>query len=168
TKKASSGQESPVTSEASTSTTATGDTGTTSASTTSTALASGATTTAPKKTSSTAKSTATTAKKTQIGGTGIKGGITNVTAPATTQPPSDLQVGGTVTLLKATDTLGFDPILATASSGADGPTNTAVYGQLVYADPSDGQVKPWMADSLTSTDALVWTLKVHPNIKFTD
>jgi peptide/nickel transport system substrate-binding protein len=91
-----------------------------------------------------------------------------VTAPPTTQPPSNLQVGGTLTLLKATDTLGFDPILATASSGADGPTNTAVFGQLVYADPADGQVKPWMADSLTSTDALVWTLKLHPNIKFTD
>jgi peptide/nickel transport system substrate-binding protein len=38
----------------------------------------------------------------------------------------------------------------------------------VYSDPTDGLVKPQTASSLTSTDALVWTLKLRPNIKFTD
>src|SRR5262249_20262163 len=79
-----------------------------------------------------------------------------------------VQVGGTITFLKGSDPLGYDPINLTAATGADGPTSMAVYGELVYSDPADGQVKPQMADSLTSTDGLVWNLKLRPNVKFTD
>jgi peptide/nickel transport system substrate-binding protein len=70
--------------------------------------------------------------------------------------------------LKASDALGFDPVNLNANSGADAPSSFAVFGALVYGDPSDGTVKPHMADSLTSTDGVVWTLKLKPNIKFTD
>src|SRR5262249_49495672 len=95
-------------------------------------------------------------------------GITNVTSAPTTQKPADVQVGGTITFLKGSDPLGYDPINLNAATGADAPTSYAVYGALVYSDPADGQVKPQMADSLTSTDAVVWNLKLRPNVKFTD
>jgi peptide/nickel transport system substrate-binding protein len=172
-KKAASGQDVTTTTEAPTSTTAAGSTDSTVAGATPTTAASsssgGSTATTAKKSSTASKSTATTAKVSQVGGsTPIKGGITNVTAPASTAPPSDLQIGGTLTLLKATDPQGFDPIVSTASQGSDAPTSFAVFGALVYSDLADGTVKPLMADGLTSTDAIVWTLKLHPNMKFTD
>ena len=43
-----------------------------------------------------------------------------------------------------------------------------VFDMLAYSDPADGEVKPQTAESLTSTDAVVWTLKLQPNIKFSD
>jgi peptide/nickel transport system substrate-binding protein len=42
----------------------------------------------------------------------------------------------------------------------------AVMDLLVYSD--GGTVKGQTVESLTSTDALVWTLKLHPNIKMSD
>ena len=58
--------------------------------------------------------------------------------------------------------------MSTAASGSDGPSSFAVFGLLVYSDPADGQVKPQMADSLTSTDGVVWNLKLRPDVKFSD
>jgi peptide/nickel transport system substrate-binding protein len=43
----------------------------------------------------------------------------------------------------------------------------AVYGNLFFTDTS-GVVEPGMAQSLTTTDAITWTLKLRPNVKFTD
>ena len=43
----------------------------------------------------------------------------------------------------------------------------AVFDMLVYSDAT-ASIMPQTAESLTSTDALVWTLKLHPNIKFSD
>jgi peptide/nickel transport system substrate-binding protein len=145
---------------ASTSTTAVGAAGTSGNATTATTK---------KSTSSAAKSsTATTAKKTTSGANQPTGGITNVTSAQPTTPAADVQIGGTITYLKGSDSAGFDPINLTASTGADAPASFAEFGALVYSDPADGVVKPQMADSLTSTDALVWTLKLRPNVKFTD
>ena len=138
-------------------------------STTSTSVTSGTTATTSKSTVTTKKSTTgTTAKKQTSGANTPTGGITNVTAAPTTQQSADIQVGGTITYLKGSDPLGYDPIVLTAASGADAPTSIAVYGELVYSDPADGQVKPQMAEALTSTDGVVWNLKLRPNVKFTD
>src|SRR6185312_7080874 len=95
-------------------------------------------------------------------------GITNVTSAPSSAPSADVQPGGTLTFLRGADSASFDPILLTASSGADGPSSFAEFGALVYSDPADGIVKPQMAESLTSTDGLVWTLKLRPNVKFSD
>ena len=48
------------------------------------------------------------------------------------------------------------------------PEERALFDLLMYTDTSDGQVKGQTAESLTSSDAVVWTLKIKPNIKFTD
>jgi peptide/nickel transport system substrate-binding protein len=129
-------------------------------------------TTAKRATSSggtaTKSSTATTAKKSTNVDKQVQGGITNVTSAPTTAASSNIQPGGTLVYLKASDALGFDPIVLNANSGADAPSSFAVFGALVYGDPSDGTVKPHIADSLTSSDGVVWTLKLKPNVKFTD
>ena len=54
-----------------------------------------------------------------------------------------------------------------ANSGAsDGPAGFAIFDMLFYTD--GGAVKSHTADSLTSADAITWTLKIHPGIKFSD
>src|SRR5262245_15068389 len=147
-----------------TSTTLAGDTG---SSTSTTAAATGATTSTTAK-----KSTTTTAKKNSltqaVGNKSLSGGITNVTAPATTAPRKDVQPGGTITYLKVADVQGYDPTLIANSGNSDGGVAFMVFDMLAYSDPTDGQVKPQTAQSLTSSDAIVWTLKLRPNIKFSD
>ena len=44
----------------------------------------------------------------------------------------------------------------------------AVYDGLIYADGASGTVVPQTADSMTTTDAITWKLKIKPGIKFTD
>jgi peptide/nickel transport system substrate-binding protein len=134
---------------------------------TATAVAGGSTATTAKK-----ATTGTTAKKTTSVSSGtnktVSGGITNVTSAPSTAPAADLQVGGTISYLRAADATTMDPVGIANSAGSDGVPGTAVYDVLVYTDTTDGQVKPQTADSLTSSDGQVWTLKVKPNIKFSD
>jgi peptide/nickel transport system substrate-binding protein len=124
--------------------------------------------------STTVKPTATTVKSgstkqtTPKGISRISGGITNATAPPSTAPDKNIQPGGTLTYLKAGEIAGFDPVILQNSGSFDGPIAAAVFDMLVYTDPTTGGVVPQTAESLSSTDALVWTLKLHPNIKFTD
>jgi peptide/nickel transport system substrate-binding protein len=103
-----------------------------------------------------------------VGNKSLSGGITNVTAPATTAPRKDVQPGGTITYLKVADVQGYDPTLIANSGNSDGGVAFMVFDMLAYSDPADGQVKPQTAQSLTSSDAIVWTLKLRPNIKFSD
>jgi peptide/nickel transport system substrate-binding protein len=80
-----------------------------------------------------------------------------------------VQVGGTLTILRAGEINGLDPIVMTNSGSNDGPIGLAIFDVLVYENTSgDGSVQPGTADSLTSSDAMVWTLKIHPGIKFSD
>src|SRR5207253_2120621 len=37
-----------------------------------------------------------------------------------------------------------------------------------YTDDATGQIVPQLAQSLTSTDAVTWILKLRPNLKFSD
>src|SRR5215471_12536488 len=132
-------------------------------------LASGITTTSI----ATGRTTATTAKKTSKttviqANKPVTGGISNVTSPPNTAPLQQVQPGGTITFLKGAEIASLDPIALPNSGTNDGPPAAAVFDLLVYSDPTDGLVKPQTANSLTSTDALVWTLKLRPNIKFTD
>jgi peptide/nickel transport system substrate-binding protein len=98
--------------------------------------------------------------------TKVQGGLTNVTSAPTTAPSKDIQPGGTLTLYKPSEIPGLDPINISNSGSFDNPPAQAVFDQLVYSE--NGVITPSAADSLTSTDALVWTLKLHPNMKFSD
>jgi ABC-type transport system substrate-binding protein len=52
----------------------------------------------------------------------------------------------------------LDPVKANTGGTADAVMMTAVFDVLVYTDPDTLQVLPQTAQSLTSTDALVWVL----------
>ena len=131
-------------------------------------------TTAGSSTATTAKSTSgTTAKKTTAT-TATKaatkaptGGIGNVVATTSTAPRQDIQPGGSITWLTSAEQIGYDPINISGAGSADGRAASMILDMLVYAD-GNGQIQPQTADSLTSTDAVVWTLKIKPNIKFSD
>src|SRR5687768_14233333 len=78
--------------------------------------------------------------------------------------------GGRVTLMITSEIRGMDPVNVTGSSGLSGePIRMhAVYDSLVLTDNKTNEVQPILAESLTSTDNIVWTLKLRPNIKFSD
>ncbi|HUP75770.1 MAG TPA: ABC transporter substrate-binding protein [Acidimicrobiales bacterium] len=88
-------------------------------------------------------------------------------APTTSLQPV---TGGKLAVLITSETRGMDPIAVTGSSGLGGepPRMYAVYDALMLTDNKTGEVKPALAESLTTTDRIVWTLKLRPNVKFSD
>jgi peptide/nickel transport system substrate-binding protein len=76
--------------------------------------------------------------------------------------------GGSVSLIIDEDIKSWDPIIWKRTY-PNGPMDIldAVYGFIVYIN-SDGVVTGGMAKSLTSTDAITWTLKLREGVKFTD
>ena len=98
----------------------------------------------------------------QTGGSGGSGG-----SPTTSLQPV---LGGKLAVLITSETRGMDPLTVTGSSGLGGepPRMYAVYDALMLTDNKTGEVKPALAESLTTTDRIVWTLKLRPNVKFSD
>jgi peptide/nickel transport system substrate-binding protein len=133
--------------------------------TTSTAAATGSVTTAKASTSS--KTTKTTTRLVAPVPTKTAA-VVQVTAPATTAPSEPPQPGGALTVLMNFEGHGFDPTLGTGSATVDSTRMFALYDALIYQDPPSGGVVPEIAQSFTTSDAKVWTLKIRPNIKFTD
>ena len=63
----------------------------------------------------------------------------------------------------------MDPTIAGGSAlSGEPPRLLAVYDGLVIVDTATDKVTMGTADSLTTTDNIVWTLKLKPNIKFSD
>ena len=104
------------------------------------------------------------------GDTAEPGGTTAPGATAAASTTLQPQPGGRVTLMITSEIRGMDPVNVTGSSGLSGePVRMhAVYDSLVLTDNKTNEVKPMVAESLTSTDNIVWTLKLRPNIKFSD
>ncbi len=82
---------------------------------------------------------------------------------------SEVPTGGTITMRLGADISSWDPCVIQAATvpGTMGDVLNAVYGALVYTDVN-GVVQPAMAESLTTSDAMTWTFKLRPNVKFTD
>jgi peptide/nickel transport system substrate-binding protein len=85
-------------------------------------------------------------------------------AAGTTNPTP----GGSMTIINGSDIRSWDPAL-TLGTFPGGPMDAldAVYGFLVYVDVN-GAVTGSMAQSLTSSDGITWTLKLRDGINFTD
>jgi len=63
----------------------------------------------------------------------------------------------------------MDPVnLAASANSVGGAQVYAVYDALAFEDPFTGSVVAQIAESITSTDALNWTVKIRPNVKFSD
>ncbi len=86
--------------------------------------------------------------------------------PTTTLPVR----GGSFTFLYAfTAPTSFDPADLLAASSSTGAQYLApVYGYLLYEDFTTGKVVPQMAESMTTTDATHWVLKLRSGVQFSD
>lgn len=86
------------------------------------------------------------------GGTPIQGGSLNYVIQAA--PPTSL------------DNVSSSATAVRFSSSAS--WFYALYGALVYEDYEAGDVKPWMAESLTMKDPTHWTLSLRQGVTFSD
>jgi peptide/nickel transport system substrate-binding protein len=79
------------------------------------------------------------------------------------------RVGGTLTFAEYSEPAGLDPIVSTGSGTTGGIEMAAIYDTLMRYEPVTGQYEPRLALSLTSNaDFTEWTVKLRPNVKFTD
>jgi peptide/nickel transport system substrate-binding protein len=76
--------------------------------------------------------------------------------------------GGSMTIIDGSDLKTWSPFTTnTTFPGSPMDELDAVYGVLVWQNVND-QIVGDMAESLTTTDNITWTLKLRPNLKFTD
>jgi len=94
-------------------------------------------------------------------------GVT-LAAPAHQARAETPHSGGEMTIINGSDIKSWDPAI-TNSTYPGGPMDVldAVYGFIVYVDVH-GKVQGGMAESLTSSDAVTWTLKLRKGVTFTD
>jgi len=93
-------------------------------------------------------------------GTGTGAGTTTTLAP---------QIGGTLTFASYSEIFGLDPLVALGSGSSGGTEMTSVFDTIVRYDPDSRKYVPQTAESVTaSADSTEWTIKLRPNIKFTD
>jgi len=94
---------------------------------------------------------------------------TNVSTTAAATTTLQPQVGGTLTFAAYSQIAGLDPLVALGNGTSGAIQMAAVYDTLMRYDVASKTYKPQMAESLTgNADSTVWTLKLRPNVKFTD
>ncbi len=96
------------------------------------------------------------------------GGSTTTAAKATTTTATPKQ-GGTLTMAVYSETTGLDPVVPNAVGTGGGHELNAIFDTLMRYDKDSGKYVPSLAESLTpNADNTEWTLKLRPNVKFTD
>ena len=99
------------------------------------------------------------------------GGTTSPKSSGTSPSSAAPTRGGTLTYLGSLEPRGLDPILTFQNvyeGAADSQVQAAIFDLLSYEDTASGAVVYRTAQSLTSQNAVVWTLTLRPNIKFSD
>ncbi len=77
--------------------------------------------------------------------------------------------GGSLTMALVADSRGLDPFSASLSSATDYTRMNTLYDQLLWVEPGGSTVKPKIAESFTTSDGgTTWTLKIRPDVKFSD
>ncbi len=100
------------------------------------------------------------------GGTGTGGTGSSAANTTTTATP---KAGGILTFAVYAETGGLDPVVPNAVGTTGGHEMNAVFDTLMRWDADAGKFVPSLAESLTpNADGTEWTLKLRPNIKFTD
>lgn len=94
------------------------------------------------------------------GTSGTGAGTTTTLAP---------QAGGTLTLATFSEIFGLDPLVALGSGSSGGTEMATVFDTIVRYDPESRKYVPLTAEAVTpNADSTEWTIKLRPNIKFTD
>jgi peptide/nickel transport system substrate-binding protein len=78
--------------------------------------------------------------------------------------------GGTLITMESSDNhASWDPVMLLGVPRYDSPGAFAIYDTLLWEDPTTLKLVPRLATSLTTADAgLSWTLKLRPNVQFSD
>ena len=100
------------------------------------------------------------------------GGDSQTTAPGTASGPTTTKApvsGGTLIFGNFSEPASLDNAVSTGSGTTGGTEMAAIYDTLMRYDPDAGKYEGRTAESVTSSaDFLEWTVKLKPNIKFTD
>ncbi len=105
---------------------------------------------------------------------GLATGLTVVSAlpgvsQARTGAAAKPQTGGTLTIGTNYEITTLDPVRATLGSPSSGTDRMLlVFGTLMRFNSKNETIIPGLAESVTTTDAQTWTLKLRPNVKFSD
>jgi peptide/nickel transport system substrate-binding protein len=100
-----------------------------------------------------------------------KGGLPSETGPIGSRDDEGSPVDGGVlrAILGGTDPGGLDPVKNLGSGSTGLSEITAIYDQLIRYDPVANKYVPQLAESFrANADSSVYTLKLRPNVKFTD
>ncbi|OZC53665.1 hypothetical protein CH267_15790 [Rhodococcus sp. 06-621-2] len=92
----------------------------------------------------------------------------SVPVPASDATP---ETGGSATIVLGVEAVrGLDPAqLFNLTPSGDANRMSAIFGQLLSADASTGDVEPGLADSMVSSpDGNSWTLTLRPDLEFSD
>ena len=82
---------------------------------------------------------------------------------------STTKTGGTITMAAWSATKSLDPTGAAGTGNSSGAELGALYDTLMRYNPDNGKYEPQTAESLTPNDDFTqWTLKLRPNITFSD
>src|SRR5262245_35968689 len=93
----------------------------------------------------------------------------SVAAPAATrQAATTPKQGGSATFAMINEISSLDPAKIINAASQGGPIGNGLYDVLIWVDTQTGKVNPGLALSLTSQDGANWTMKLRPNVKFTD
>ncbi len=77
--------------------------------------------------------------------------------------------GGTLTIGITNEVPSLDPVRLTVGSLTQGGDRSfLIHGSLMKLNSKTGAIIPGLAESVTSNDAQTWTLKLRPNVKFSD
>jgi peptide/nickel transport system substrate-binding protein len=97
---------------------------------------------------------------------GTAGGDSNGEKSTTTLTP---RRGGVLTFAEFSEPASLDPVVSTGNGTTGATEMAAVYDTLLRYDPKARKYEPRTAESVTSSpDSLEWTIKLKPNIKFSD
>jgi peptide/nickel transport system substrate-binding protein len=100
---------------------------------------------------------------------GKSGTPTSATGASTTASAGQPVTGGTVTWGEFSSPAGLDPIIMTGSGSTGLNETEAVFDTLLHFDQPTGKYNPGTALSAEpNADATVWTVKLRPNVKFSD
>jgi peptide/nickel transport system substrate-binding protein len=90
-------------------------------------------------------------------------------APASSTTSLVPKAGGSLTYGSFSEVPSFDPVVNSGSGNSGGIELFALYDALMTYNTDKGQYEPRIAQSLEpNADASVWTLKLRPNVKFSD
>ena len=93
---------------------------------------------------------------------------TGAAASTTVGGDSAPSTGGDVTMVRFSESAGFDPVQLGGYASGDGAIVFSLYDSLMRWDEATQTVVPQLAESLESTDYQTWTMGLRDGVKFSD